>query len=245
MPNHIYLSPHLDDAVFSCGGLIFQQASRGEEVLVLTICAGDPPLEGLSDYAHELHERWEEGESPVASRRTEDQNACLVLGAGYEHLEVQDAIYRVSSGGKHLYPSMAATFGEVDEEEFDLVERITARIAALIQGRTNLYVPTCFGGHIDHRLTRMAAEGLEVPLQYFRDLPYAGRGMPLPEEMENPQGEEIIHPTSPNEATVWVRAMLEYKSQLSTFWEDDASVTSEVNYLLKQWGGIPILRSKP
>jgi LmbE family N-acetylglucosaminyl deacetylase len=244
MPEHIYLSPHLDDAVFSCGGLIFQQTNRGEEVLILTICSGDPPKEGLSEYAQELHERWMEGESPVASRRGEDQRACLVLGAGYKHMDIQDGIYRVNEGGNHLYPSMAATFGEVDSDEIKLIDAIAAQIEDLTQNKSNLYVPMCYGGHVDHRLTRFAAESTLLPLNYYRDLPYAGRGLPLPEDLETPSGSEVVQPLSQDDVSGWVEAILAYKSQISTFWDDANSVVSEVHEVLEEWGGVPIRRSQ-
>ncbi len=39
---HIYIAPHLDDAVLSCGGQIAQHTATGARVLVVTICAGSP-----------------------------------------------------------------------------------------------------------------------------------------------------------------------------------------------------------
>ena len=57
MLTHVYLSPHLDDAVLSCGGMIHRQAQAGERVVVVTVCAGDPPPGPLSDFARSLHER--------------------------------------------------------------------------------------------------------------------------------------------------------------------------------------------
>ena len=40
----IYLSPHLDDAVFSAGGLIYEQTQAGTPVEIWTIMCGDPHL---------------------------------------------------------------------------------------------------------------------------------------------------------------------------------------------------------
>ena len=78
----IYLSPHLDDAAFSCGGLIWEQVKAGETVEVWTICAGEPPEGELPPFARSLHDRWGTGGQTVARRRAEDQAACEVLGAG-------------------------------------------------------------------------------------------------------------------------------------------------------------------
>jgi LmbE family N-acetylglucosaminyl deacetylase len=47
----IYLSPHFDDAVLSCGGLIFEQARQGIPIEIWTIFAGNPPPGPLSMFA--------------------------------------------------------------------------------------------------------------------------------------------------------------------------------------------------
>ena len=54
----IYISPHFDDAVLSCGGLIFEQARQGIPVEIWTICAGDAPPGPLSQLAQDCHVQW-------------------------------------------------------------------------------------------------------------------------------------------------------------------------------------------
>lgn len=39
---HCYLSPHLSDVVYSCGGIIDRQIQNGDEVTVITVFAGIP-----------------------------------------------------------------------------------------------------------------------------------------------------------------------------------------------------------
>ena len=90
----VYLSPHLDDAALSCGGLIWEQAQAGAAVSVWTACAGDPPAGALSGFAEELHERWQTGREAVQLRREEDRAACAHMQAAYRHLPIPDGIYR-------------------------------------------------------------------------------------------------------------------------------------------------------
>ena len=47
MVDHLYLSPHFDDAALSCGGQIATWTAAGQSVLVVTITGGDP-LDALS-----------------------------------------------------------------------------------------------------------------------------------------------------------------------------------------------------
>ena len=80
-PDWIYLSPHLDDAVFSCGGRIALQVRAGRRVWVVTVCAGSPGGP-LSDYAQVLHTYWGLAETDApAARREEDRAALARLGA--------------------------------------------------------------------------------------------------------------------------------------------------------------------
>jgi LmbE family N-acetylglucosaminyl deacetylase len=243
MQKHIYLSPHLDDAVFSCGGLIFQQTKRGDDVFIVTICAGQPPVGGLSKFGEELHSRWEGTESPIQSRRREDREACNRLGVSHVHLEILDSVYRKDEEGWHLYPTEESIFGPLASSEGALVEIVAAQISDSFRTGAHLYVPLCFGGHVDHRLTRLATETLGSQLSYYRDLPYAARGFHIPDDLGLPSGEEVFHTLETDEIETWTNAIMEYKSQISTFWPNKDSLTSEIDLILQEWGGIPILRT--
>src|SRR5512138_416649 len=91
----VYLSPHFDDAVLSCGGLISDQLKSGLAVEVWTVCAGSPdPGLPLSTFAQGLHNRWGTGLEAVAARRVEDEAAIHRLGACSRYWNLPDCIYR-------------------------------------------------------------------------------------------------------------------------------------------------------
>ncbi|WP_225208806.1 PIG-L family deacetylase, partial [Streptococcus pneumoniae] len=50
-----FLSPHLDDAIFSCGDYISKLTSEGEIVLVITIFSGYPLSQQLQPSAKQFH----------------------------------------------------------------------------------------------------------------------------------------------------------------------------------------------
>ncbi len=54
---HIYLSPHYDDAALSCGGAIVRHDLASEAALVATIFGGKPDYARLSPFAHSIHAR--------------------------------------------------------------------------------------------------------------------------------------------------------------------------------------------
>src|SRR4030067_3282248 len=111
MGHHVYLSPHLDGAVFSCGGWAARQVSSGDAAPVLTVCSGDSPVGELTPFAYDLHRRWGGAGSPMAARRAEDLVACGRLGASVVHYPLSDAIYRRTPDEHPLYYSEQAILG--------------------------------------------------------------------------------------------------------------------------------------
>src|SRR5262245_33163032 len=74
MPSDIVvLSPHLDDAVLSLGGLISREVALGRKVEVVSCFTSGPPLDTIAP-AHRIF-------GDYSMRRAEDERAMAVLGA--------------------------------------------------------------------------------------------------------------------------------------------------------------------
>lgn len=241
MAFHVYLAPHLDDAVFSCGGLIARQTANDEGVTVVTVCAGDTPIGELTAFAVELHRRWGGVGSPIAARRAEDRIACGRLGASAVHLEVPDAVYRWSNA-EPLYPDEGAIFGSLHPADEELVARLGSLFEEKCPPQARVYCPSVIGGHVDHRLTRMAAERLGRPLWYYQDMPYAARGGVIPADIPLPTGIRMTIPLAEEEIQQWLDAIGEYRSQLSTYWGNEPARYRALTDTLEQAGGLRILR---
>ena len=240
MPNAVYLSPHLDDAVFSCGGLIARQVEQDQSVTVLTIFAGDPPAGPYTDYAEELHERWGLADAPVEGRRREDLEACRTLGAAAMHLAVPEAIYRQATSGRPLYASEQAIFDQIQPADLTLVEQLAEAIDEVSPAGSQLYAPIGIGGHVDHLLVRKAAGQLARPVWYYHDFPYAAGTMELPNELGVPEGVGSVMPVDETELEQWAQAIWAYRSQRSTFWDDLRQLRHELGLYLDDHKGLPI-----
>ncbi len=194
--DHLYLSPHLDDAVLSCGGLIRKQTLAGERVLVVTLFAGTPSYEHLSPFARFL--RLLEGHHPdlVGHRRQEDRAALSHLGADPLHLDFLDALYRgpfrqepsrqalrekpSGQAPEFLYRSDKALFGAIRPQDEGLHLELASAIeeAAERQEKPLLYAPLAVGHHVDHQIAKRAGDSLRrqgYPVTYYEDFPYAER----------------------------------------------------------------------
>lgn len=92
------ISPHLDDAVFSCGGLI--AAARAARVV--TVFAGVPPAD-MAAPEWDQAAGFASAEQAVLSRRREDNHALTMLGAHAVWLDFWDSQY-----GRHYAPQELA-----------------------------------------------------------------------------------------------------------------------------------------
>ncbi len=242
----IYLSPHLDDAALSCGGQIFQQTRAGQHVLIVTITAGDPAVSTMSEYAQSLHTRWALVVDAVAARRAEDMTANQILGADTLHWAVPDCIYRYHPDtGAPFYVSDADIFGEVAPAEMSLVNKLARQMADLPDA-TRVFAPLTIGHHVDHVLTRAAAE-LQFGarnLVYYEDYPYAekagAREAVLLTEQAKWQAEVIALTEADVQAKI--EAIFAFKSQLSTFFDSRQHIEQRIHDFTAAVGGEQIWR---
>lgn len=244
---HLFLSPHLDDAVLSCGGTIHRLVSQGAEVTILTVMAGDPPPH-LPDtpIVRDLHARWNAGHNPVAARRWEDNESAQTLGAQVIHREYPDCVYR-SHAGQALYPDEEALFGDIHPD--DTLPRSLMLEAVLFEAVypevTALYVPLGVGHHVDHQIVRdwglqvQAAwrtnnrTGPHIALKFYEEYPYTQDKQAIRVALDDLKGHayEFTQETQMLTAAdirAKTRAVACHRSQISTFWETHSAMAEAI-----------------
>ena len=237
----IYLSPHLDDAALSCGGLIWEQVRSGEQVSVWTICAGDPPARELSPFALSLHERWGTFSGSMAARRAEDIASCAVLGAAADHFPVPDCIYRTSpDGSTFLYDSEESLTGPVHPADQSLVDELRDELSRNLPSGSNVVCPLAIGDHVDHHLVRNAVEGLGRELFYYVDFPYVLESNQAIDELLGDGWRFRVYPVSAGGLRAWQSAVALHSSQISTFWCDETEMRSELQAHCDRTGGVAL-----
>lgn len=243
--DYIYLSPHLDDVVFSCGAQIFQHTSRGKSVMIITLMAGEPDPNKPGNYAQSLHQRWRLGSNAVAIRRKEDLFACAYIGAEAVHWPYLDCIYRRDPDtGDPLYQSDSSLFGPIDPSESELISKLTTQMIDLPQ-RSIILAPLGVGNHVDHKITRKAATSTidAATLTFYEEFPYVYRGSEqlFGKEPDADWKVELIAITS-DALAARIQAMSLYQSQLSTFFEDGQDLSKQVEAYVRKIGGERIWR---
>jgi LmbE family N-acetylglucosaminyl deacetylase len=247
---HLFLSPHYDDAVLSCGGLIHRLAAAGERVTVRTVMGGKPSPGRVPEtpIVRDLHARWAASDDLVEVRMQEDQAAVTSLGGRADHLNYwTDCVYRLSRAGEPLYPSEESLFGEIhpDDVAHRLLPTMVLPPREVIRA---IYVPLAVGQHVDHQIVRNWGVELKkqytwLALNFYEEYPYsedqnaveqaaaffATLEQPLTLELETVLLDEA-------DAAAKVEAIGYYQSQITTFWTDRAAMESAVRASLNHKG---------
>ncbi|MDB9823171.1 PIG-L family deacetylase [Deltaproteobacteria bacterium] len=169
---HVYVSPHIDDAVLSCGGRIAMQLRRGESVLIVTVFTGDVERErkprGVAfDQINDMK-----------ARRSEDIKAMERLGVDYLWLDYMDSIFR--------YKNPIFRFGlfigksNIEAELFEMIRGDIRKICEKA-GNRKLFIPLGAGQHRDHHILFQVAKQIidqptndidDVEIDFYEDVPY-------------------------------------------------------------------------
>lgn len=241
----IYLSPHLDDAVLSAGGLIYEQTQSGIPVEIWTFMCGYAPEEAVSPFADAMHQQWgfSSAEETTRARREEDKNAAAIVGASVVHFDFLDCIYRRKHSGEWLYSEISVP---PFPEDTDLPQQIADAVSARLLPDDVLVAQLSVGSHVDHVLVRQAAELLGRPLLYDIDVPYI---FYKPDEFE-PKSAGMLEKTNfITEAGLqsWQEAVLEYKSQLPALGEAMSTpeqTRESIHAYWSEWKGIRLFQKR-
>lgn len=152
----LFLSPHLDDAVFSCAGLMRELEDQGARVIVATV------------FTH--------GDAGHALRRAEDDAAAALLGFTTVHLGHCDAPFREPG-----YRTFRELLFGWHAEDAATVAAVRADLRGLRgeHGAMRVFAPLGVGTHVDHRVVHEAAMGDGTDeVCFYEERPYAyARGL--------------------------------------------------------------------
>ena len=164
MPHALALSPHLDDAAFSCGGTLARLAQAGWAVTLCTIFTRSMPAPRGFALACQTDKGLPPEADYMALRRAEDSAACTALGVEPLWLDWPEAPHRG-------YHDARALFGppHADDAAHGLAASLPMMAADL------MLAPQAVGGHVDHVLLVNALRLETRPILWWTDFPYAAR----------------------------------------------------------------------
>lgn len=223
----IYISPHLDDAILSAGGLIYDQVQAGNEAEIWTMVCGYPVDQEASPFAQELHEKWgfNSIQETIGSRREENRLAAQIVGARDVYFDFIDCIYRRGRDGNWLYTTN--TFVPPHPDDEDISVRMTQSLLERLSPDDVIVCPLAIGGHTDHVIVRRAVENLNRPLFYYADIPYlldnSSALKPIKARMQSKY--QLI---SRKGLSAWQDSAAAYRSQIALEFESQKKMRSAI-----------------
>ncbi|MFJ4262270.1 PIG-L deacetylase family protein [Paenarthrobacter nicotinovorans] len=187
----LVLSPHLDDAVLSCGALLEAQA-REREIIVVTLfteAQTAPHTRAARSFLRQCTVA-DAGEL-FEARKSEDLAVLEAMGVQAIHLSEADALFRRrrkppmvgSSAWDRLLPELTHRYptyrfdiamGRIARGDQALIRRLRTAVAGLMaQTQAELlFCPAGVGKHVDHLITRKLGSGHPDNVVMYSDFPY-------------------------------------------------------------------------
>jgi len=187
----LFLSPHLDDAVLSCGALLEAQAKE-REIIVATLFTEAQP----SPHTRAARSFMRQCTIPDAgelfeARQSEDRAVLEAMGVHSIHLGQVDALFRRrrkppmvgSSAWDRLLPELTHRYptyrfdiamGRIAKGDHALIRSLGAAVATLVAETEAqlLFCPAGVGKHVDHLITRQLGQGYPEHVVMYSDFPY-------------------------------------------------------------------------
>lgn len=200
----VAISPHLDDAAFSVGGLLSARARAGDRVTIVTCFTGNVATPTGFALACQLDKGLGADVDYMALRRAEDVVACAVIGAQPIHLPLLEAPHR----GYASAPELFGTRRTDDAMLAPLTAALAKQVAAL--NPDLLLGPLAIGNHVDHWLVRDALRALDAPALLWEDWPYLTRA-----HDRRSDAPMIVHELGEDDRAARTRMCAAYGSQLT------------------------------
>jgi LmbE family N-acetylglucosaminyl deacetylase len=182
-----FISPHLDDAALSCGGLIGELEGKTNITVITVFTDTSTGAQTLSAKKSLKNSGFREAKSYYAARIKEDKQAFGKIHARVIHLGETEALWRKKPHPSklqvllgHFLPEVLHTYpiyglhiarGRLAESDREVIFSIRKKLASLIPEKSLVFAPLGVGNHVDHVLVNRAVSDNYAPI-YWVDQPY-------------------------------------------------------------------------
>lgn len=237
----IFISPHLDDVILSCGEFVAKLRNTKREVLVITIFSGTPMSENISHAAKLFHDSCNLGDNAMHFRKNEDEKAMKLLDVEYIHIGELESLYRKNTDGTYKYNEIEHIFTTDTSNEIDTIKCLSSKIENIFANMNidKIYIPLGIGNHIDHVITRKSIENIASKFffkkYYYEDTPYvcnleSNNYSELTSELNS-----FVIKVTDEEWNLKCEAINCYVSQLDMLWKNEEEKLMQLNLLSFQY----------
>lgn len=177
MKNSLILSPHLDDAMLSCGQHVLNSKPDCSKLTTIINVFSKLDVPAQTSFVKKQHTQLNVQPHVFQSlRMQEDADAWRDLPVILKNLNFIDGGYRTTTSNKPMYPTAKSLFANsihtADETTVTNLTKVLLSVEKIDFDR--VYVPLGIGGHADHIIVRLAAEKIwqANKITYYFDQPY-------------------------------------------------------------------------
>jgi len=182
----IFISPHFDDAILSCGDLLRQLAGKTKISIinVFTTAHSGPYTFSARKFLLDSG-NYTDATKLFNAREIEDRVVLEKLRITQINLGLQDGLFRKRKTYKHITKLLPELQHEYPTYKWHLTKKISKNDSALEElprllkkytvENVIFFAPYGIGNHVDHIITRLACEKTFAHLVLYSDFPYNSR----------------------------------------------------------------------
>lgn len=180
--NCIFISPHYDDAILSCGELISQIAGKTNVKIINVFTRAHEKPYTLSARQFLKSSHISDANKLYLEREKEDKKAFSTFTVSVTNLNLEDALFRRKKRktflGRflpefdHLYPTYRFhVIKKISKQDYAIVD-LKEKLKIFNKKNTLVFVPSGIGNHADHLITRIVSEDIFDNIVLYSDFPY-------------------------------------------------------------------------
>ena len=182
--NYYFISPHLDDAIFSAGNLIYKLREKAKVTIITIFTKVTNESNTLFTHLFIKKSGFCNSRDLFSARKDEDIKVCRSIGVNAIHLDFVDLAWRKKRavGGislripelSHLYPTRFHILGgKIHKEDEAIMKKITQTLKNSIKNDDAVvFCPLGIGNQVDHIITRTICQKSFLNVIYWQDYPY-------------------------------------------------------------------------
>ena len=181
----VFVSPHEDDAILSCGTLLSKLSGKVDVTVVNVFTKAHKKPYTLAARKFLMFTGYANAEELYEARRKEDKEAFSSLSVKITYLDLEDALFRKKEKksflGKlipefdHYYPTYQLHIVKNIVQTDPAPAALEKHLERFKDKKYLIFAPFGVGNHADHRIARLATEKVFDRYILYSDFPYNTR----------------------------------------------------------------------
>ncbi len=236
MKKILIISPHLDDAVLSCGDLIHKLNSEGNIIDVVTVFSKD--ASDLSSSAIRFHYNCFLPNMPMKHRKIEDKKAHKLLNCGSIYLNLLECLYR-KNNNEFLYPDLDNIY-HLEKKDTKIIKTVEEKLLKIVNNYDIVLCPMGLGGHADHLVCNKAVNNIKKQINgklfFYEEVAYVCYY--YREHIKSNWGDGLSYKLielSEDDFNSKINGILLYRSQLNILWSNYEQMYNDLDIFSRKY----------